>query len=125
MAKHPLCKKLPKIYYVNWFRRGEDGHFLWPGYGDNSRVLKWIFERCDGKAAANETAIGNLPTEDAIDMAGLNVTPEDKQTLLSVDVDGWKATLPQFKDWLDKLNKYGNMPKEIFAQFEALKARLG
>ena len=125
MAKHPLCKKLPKIYYVNWFRRGEDGHFLWPGYGDNSRVLKWIFERCDGKAAAKETAIGNLPTEDAIDMAGLNVTPEDKQTLLSVDVDGWKATLPQFKDWLDKLNKYGNMPKEIFAQFEALKARLG
>ena len=125
MAKHPLMKKLPKIYYVNWFRRGEDGHFLWPGYGDNSRVLKWIFERCDGKAAAKETAIGNLPTEDAIDMAGLEVTPEDKKTLLSVDTEGWKATLPQFKDWLDKLNKYGNMPKEIFDQFEALKARLG
>ncbi|MBR4613661.1 MAG: phosphoenolpyruvate carboxykinase (GTP) [Kiritimatiellae bacterium] len=125
MAKHPLCKKLPKIYYVNWFRRGEDGHFLWPGYGDNSRVLKWIFERCDGKAAANETAIGNLPTEDAIDMSGLNVSAEDKKTLLSVDTEGWKATLPQFKDWLDKLNKYGNMPKEIFAQFEELKKRLG
>ena len=125
MAKHPLCKKLPKIYYVNWFRRGEDGHFLWPGYGDNSRVLKWIFERCDGKAAANETAIGNLPTEDAIDMSGLDVSAEDKKTLLSVDAEGWKATLPQFKDWLDKLNKFGNMPKEIFDQFEALKARLG
>ncbi|MBQ4480653.1 MAG: phosphoenolpyruvate carboxykinase (GTP) [Victivallales bacterium] len=125
MAKHRLCKKLPKIYYVNWFRRGEDGHFLWPGYGDNSRVLKWIFERCDGKAAANETAIGNLPTEDAIDMSGLDVSAEDKKTLLSVDTEGWKATLPQFKDWLDKLNKYGNMPKEIFAQFEELKKRLG
>ncbi len=125
MAKHPLCKKLPKIYYVNWFRRGEDGHFLWPGYGDNSRVLKWIFERCDGKAAANETAIGNLPTEDAIDMSGLNVSDEDRKTLLSVDVEGWKKTMPQFEDWLNKLNKFGNMPKEIFAQFESLKARLG
>ncbi|MBO7741663.1 MAG: phosphoenolpyruvate carboxykinase (GTP), partial [Victivallales bacterium] len=119
---HPEAK-LPKIYYVNWFRRGEDGHFMWPGYGDNSRVLKWIFERCDGKAPAKETPIGNLPTEDAIDMSGLNVTDEDKKPLLNVDVEGWKATMPQFGEWLAKFGSH--LPAELNNQYEALKARLG
>lgn len=118
---------LPKIFYVNWFRKTPEGKWLWPGYGDNSRVLKWIFERCDGVAAANETAIGNLPTEDAIDMTGLNVSPEDKHTLLSVDKEGWKSTLPQFEEWLNKLDKYADhpLPTEIRDQLAELKARLG
>jgi phosphoenolpyruvate carboxykinase (GTP) len=119
---HPEAK-LPKIYYVNWFRRGEDGHFMWPGYGDNSRVLKWIFERCDGKAEAKETPIGFLPTEDAIDMSGLNVSDDDKQALLNVDVEGWKATMPQFGEWLAKFGSH--LPAELTNQYEALKARLG
>ena len=128
IGKHPGAK-LPKIYYVNWFRRGEDGHFLWPGYGDNSRVLKWIFERCDGTADAKETEIGNLPTDDAIDMSGLDVSAEDKKVLLSVDKEGWKSTLPQFEEWLNKLNKYADqghpLPAEIWNQLEELKKRLG
>ncbi len=115
--------KLPKIYYVNWFRRAEDGHFLWPGYGDNSRVLKWIFDRCDGKAAAQETEIGNLPTEDALDFSGLDVSAEDRKTLLSVDKEGWKAAMPQFEA---HLNKFGShLPAKIAEEFEALKKRLG
>ena len=77
------------------------------------------------RSMTQKTAIGYLPTEDSLDLTGLDLPAEDKKTLLSVDTEGWKATLPQFKEWLDKLNKYGNMPKEIFDQFEALKARLG
>ena len=115
--------KLPKIFYVNWFRRGADGHFLWPGYGDNSRVLKWIFERCDGKAAARETEIGFLPEEDALDLTGLDIPAEDRKVLLSVDKEGWKSTMPQFEEWL---NKFGtHLPAAIRAEFEALKKRLG
>ena len=115
--------KLPKIFYVNWFRRGADGHFLWPGYGDNSRVLKWIFERCDGKGAAKETEIGFLPEEGALDLSGLNIPAEDQKILLSVDKEGWKATMPQFEDWL---NKFGtHLPAAIRAEFEGLKKRLG
>ena len=122
IGKHPGAK-LPRIYYVNWFRRGEDGHFLWPGYGDNSRVLKWIFERCDGKAEAKKTEIGYLPTEAALDLSGLDISAEDKATLLSVDKEGWKATLPQFSAWLDKFGE--RLPAEIRKQFDELKARLG
>ncbi len=122
IGKHPGAK-LPRIYYVNWFRRGEDGHFLWPGYGDNSRVLKWIFERCDGKAEAKKTEIGYLPTEAALDLTGLDISAEDKATLLSVDKEGWKATLPQFSAWLDKFGE--RLPAEIRKQFDELKARLG
>ncbi len=122
IGKHPGAK-LPKIYYVNWFRRGEDGHFLWPGYGDNSRVLKWIFQRCDGKADAQKTAIGYLPTEDSLDLTGLDLPAEDKKTLLSVDTEGWKATMPQFEAWLDHFGTH--LPAEVRKQFEDLKARLG
>ena len=115
--------KLPKIFYVNWFRRGADGHFLWPGYGDNSRVLKWIFERCDGKGAAKETEIGFLPEEGALDLSGLDIPAEDQKILLSVDKEGWKSTMPQFEDWL---NKFGtHLPAAIRNEFDALKKRLG
>jgi len=80
--------KLPKIYYVNWFRQDENGKFLWPGYGENSRVLKWIFERCDGKAHAVDTPIGRLPTPADLDTHGLNILAADIAKLLSVDIEG-------------------------------------
>jgi len=89
---------LPKIFFVNWFRRDEDGRFLWPGFGENSRVLKWVFERTNGAADAIDTAIGRLPTEAALDIDGLDVTPHDLHTLLSVDADGWARAIPQIRE---------------------------
>ena len=91
-------ENLPKIFFVNWFRRDEDGRFMWPGYGENSRVLKWIFDRVDGKANATKTAIGYLPSPADIDITGLNVTAADMNALLSIDSEGWKSALPQMRD---------------------------
>ena len=88
---------LPKIFFVNWFRRDEDGRFLWPGYGENSRVLKWVFERVNGSAAAVDTAIGRLPAAGALDLDGLDVSDADMAELLSVDAEGWKAAVPQIE----------------------------
>src|SRR5205085_5221146 len=92
-AQRTERSKLPKIYFVNWFRKNAEGKFLWPGYGDNSRVLEWICERVDGTAKARETQIGNLPTHDALNLAGLNVSPEDIDELIAVDVPGWKKEI--------------------------------
>jgi phosphoenolpyruvate carboxykinase (GTP) len=91
-------ENLPKIFFVNWFRRDEDGRFMWPGYGENSRVLKWIFDRVDGKANATKTAIGYLPSPADIDISGLNVSAADMNALLSIDSEGWKSALPQMRD---------------------------
>jgi len=91
-------ENLPKIFFVNWFRRDEDGRFMWPGYGENSRVLKWIFDRLDGKANATKTAIGYLPSPADIDISGLDVTAADMNALLSLDSEGWKSALPQMRD---------------------------
>lgn len=113
--------KLPKIYYVNWFRKAPDGHWLWPGFGDNSRVLKWIFERCEGKADAVSTPIGNLPTD--IDLAGLKMTAEDKKLLLSCDVDGWKAVIPAIKKHFETFG--AKLPEALKKQLKDLEARLG
>ncbi len=114
--------KLPRIYYVNWFRKAPDGHWLWPGFGDNSRVLKWIFDRCDGKAEARETPIGNLPTVQAIDFSGLDMSEEDKELLLSVDAEGWKAVVPEIKKHYEKFGS--KLPAELVKQLEALEKRL-
>ena len=114
--------KLPRIYYVNWFRKAPDGHWLWPGFGDNSRVLKWIFDRCDGKAEARETPIGNLPTVQAIDFSGLDMSEEDKELLLSVDAEGWKAVVPEIKKHYEKFGS--KLPAELAKQLEALEKRL-
>jgi phosphoenolpyruvate carboxykinase (GTP) len=116
--------KLPKIFYVNWFRKGSDGKFLWPGYGENSRVLAWIFGRCDGTAAAVETAIGFLPPlgEGGIDMAGLEVGAAAMSDLLTVDVDGWREQLPQMREHYARLGD--KLPAELQAQLDALEARL-
>ena len=92
------AKKLPQIFFVNWFRRDDNGRFLWPGYGENSRVLKWVFERITGNAKAEKTAIGYLPTHDALDTTGVNVTSEDLNELLSVDTNGWKEAVPQIRE---------------------------
>jgi phosphoenolpyruvate carboxykinase (GTP) len=86
--------KLPKIFYVNWFRRDDDGRFLWPGFGENSRVLKWICERVDDAGDAVDTPIGYLPTQSGLDTEGLDVNDADLDTLLSVDADGWREVLP-------------------------------
>ena len=80
--------KLPSIYYVNWFRKDENGKFLWPGFGENSRVLKWIFNRCEGKAEAIKTPIGNVPPTDGIDCSGLELSSEQLDHLLKVEIDG-------------------------------------
>lgn len=122
IGKHPGAQ-LPKIFYVNWFRRGEDGHFMWPGYGDNSRVLKWIFERCDGTAKAVDTPIGILPAPGAIDITGLTISDEDQKALFQVDADGWKAVLPQMKQHFAKFGD--KLPKELAEQLKTLETKLG
>ena len=115
--------KLPKIYYVNWFRVDRSGKFLWPGYGENSRVLKWIFERCDGIGKAAETPIGFMPAEDAIERPA-GVTAEDMKVLLDVDVSGWTAELKDIKS--EHYSKFGaKLPKELSNQLDALIKRLG
>jgi phosphoenolpyruvate carboxykinase (GTP) len=98
IGKNTDPANLPKIFFVNWFRRDEDGRFLWPGYGENSRVLKWVFERVGGDADAVETPIGYLPRESDLDTTGLEVAEADLHELLSVDSAGWKAAIPQIRD---------------------------
>ena len=94
----PFCGYNMADYLNHWFRRDDDGRFLWPGYGENSRVLKWVFERVNGQAKAEKTPIGYLPTHDFVDTSGANVTNEDLKELLSVDANGWKATVPQIRE---------------------------
>lgn len=126
IGKMTDADKLPKIFFVNWFRKSEDGRWLWPGFGDNSRVLKWVFERCDGEGQAVETPIGFMPTVDAIDRAGIEneVSEADMKDLLSVDVEGWKKELEMVET--DHYPKFGShLPAELSEQIKALKARLG
>jgi phosphoenolpyruvate carboxykinase (GTP) len=114
--------KLPKIYYVNWFRKNEDGKFMWPGFGENSRVLKWVFERCEGTGDAVETPIGNLPTMDAVDFDGLNVTDNDKATLLRVDEDGWLREIPMIREYYESFGNH--LPQELVKELDDLEKRL-
>ncbi|MFD7031810.1 phosphoenolpyruvate carboxykinase (GTP) [Streptomyces sp. NPDC059917] len=115
--------KLPKIYYVNWFRKNDAGKFVWPGFGENSRVLKWIVERLDGTAEGVETPIGILPTVASLDTDGLDLPAEDLDFLLTVDKEIWRdeaALVPEH------LNTYGDhTPKELWDQYHALVERLG
>ncbi|MGH3497934.1 MAG: phosphoenolpyruvate carboxykinase (GTP) [Nocardioidaceae bacterium] len=115
--------KLPRIYYVNWFRRDEAGDFLWPGFGENSRVLKWAIERIAGTADAVETAIGRVPTPDSLDTDGLDMTPEQLAAALTVDPEEWKAELPQINEWFEKFGD--KLPTVLWTEFDGLKARLG
>ena len=114
--------KMPKIYYVNWFRKNDGGKFMWPGFGENSRVLKWVFERCNGTADAIETAIGNMPTLDGIDFTGLDVSEEDKANLLRVDTDGWLSELEGIEEYYATFGDH--LPAELTKQVNALRDRL-
>jgi phosphoenolpyruvate carboxykinase (GTP) len=115
--------KMPKIFYVNWFRKNKDGKFMWPGYAENSRVLKWIFERCEGTAKAVDTPIGKIPAEGAIDVKGVKVDPGDMKEMTSVDNEGWKAVLPLIKKHFAIFG--AKLPKALSEELAALEKRLG
>ena len=114
--------KLPKIFYVNWFRKDADGRFLWPGFGENSRVLAWIFGRVDGSAAAVDTPIGRLPAGDALDLSGLDLPADDVAELLKVDVEGWRKELPAVGDFYGEFGD--RVPAVLRAQLDDLERRL-
>jgi len=116
------ASKLPKIFYVNWFRKDKDGKWLWPGFGENSRVLKWIFERTSGKGKAVKTPIGYMPTVDAIDRNGLNVSDADMEELLKINKDEWLKEVASIKEYYAKFGD--KLPKELANQLEALEKRL-
>jgi len=113
---------LPRIYMVNWFRKSEGGDFLWPGFGDNGRVLQWIFERCEGDAKAVETPIGNLPTPGGLDTRGLDIDAEDMAELLRVDVAGWLDELPGIRDYYAEFGDH--VPTGLHEELAALEERL-
>jgi phosphoenolpyruvate carboxykinase (GTP) len=115
--------KLPKIYYVNWFRKNADGKFVWPGFGENSRVLKWIVERLEGTAEGVETPIGILPTQDALDLDGLSIDQADLDLLLSVDRDIWKQEAALIPEHLELFGEH--TPKALWDEYEKLTQRLG
>ncbi|WP_067508440.1 phosphoenolpyruvate carboxykinase (GTP) [Actinoplanes sp. TFC3] len=115
-------QKLPRIFYVNWFRRDDDGRFLWPGFGENSRVLKWIAGRLDGSGEAVETPIGQVPAPGALDLTGLELDPADVEAVLRVDPEEWRAELPQVEQWFARFGD--KLPAVLWSELDALKARL-
>jgi phosphoenolpyruvate carboxykinase (GTP) len=123
IGKKTAADKLPKIFYVNWFRKSDDGKWLWPGYGENSRVLKWIFERTEDKGMAVKTPIGYLPTPDAIDTKGISISSSEMAELLKVDVREWKKELEGIKDHYQKFGS--RLPSALNDELAALEKRLG
>jgi len=122
VGKKSKAGKLPRIFYVNWFRKTSDGKWLWPGYGENSRVLKWIFERTEGSDKAVKTAIGFVPAIDGIDMAGLTISRENIVELLKVDTDEWRNEITTIKE---HYKKFGDrLPKELWDELAELETRL-
>ncbi|GGK31112.1 phosphoenolpyruvate carboxykinase [GTP] [Pilimelia terevasa] len=114
---------LPRVFYVNWFRRGDEGQFLWPGFGENSRVLKWVVERLEGRGGAVETPVGYVPSAADLDLSGLDVAPADIEAALRIDAEEWKAEIPQITEWFEKFGD--KLPAVLWAELDALKARLG
>jgi phosphoenolpyruvate carboxykinase (GTP) len=114
--------ELPKVFYVNWFRKDEDGNFLWPGFGENSRVLAYVFRRCNGEGETVETPIGLVPARGELDTSGLDLSDDDVQALLTVDEDKLKAEIEQVKEHLAKFGD--DLPSEVSAQLEKLESRL-
>jgi phosphoenolpyruvate carboxykinase (GTP) len=122
LGKNSDESKLPKIFFVNWFRRGDDGRFLWPGFGENSRVLKWIIERVEGKASGQSTPIGTVPSAEDLDLDGLDGDPADVAEALAVNPDEWREELPQIEEWFEFVGE--KLPTGIKDEFDALKHRL-
>ena len=122
MGRSTDASKLPKIFYVNWFRKDADGGWLWPGFGENSRVLKWIVERVSGKGEAVETPIGYLPASDAIDTAGLDVTAEQMEELLNVNVKEWLNEIDSIREHYARFEE--TLPEALSDELAALEARL-
>lgn len=123
MGKTSLKEKLPKFYYVNWFRKGANGEWLWPGFGENSRVLKWIFERSEGKASADKTPIGNLPKQGELDCSGLSISQKTLEELFHIDKEGWKAESEKMKIYFQQFSE--KLPKELLEELSMLNTRLG
>src|SRR5450631_916762 len=123
IGKSADAAKLPRIYYVNWFRRDGDGRFLWPGFGENCRVLKWVVERIEGRATAHETPIGYVPTTESLDIDGLDMTPDQIRAALHVSTQEWAAEIPQIQEWFDKFGD--TLPATLLTELDGLKARLG
>jgi phosphoenolpyruvate carboxykinase (GTP) len=122
MGRQGDPEKLPRIFYVNWFRKDEEGKFLWPGYGENSRVLEWVFERCDGGGDAIDSPIGILPGTGAIPAQGLEVSDGDMEELLRVDIEGWRQELPSIQEHFDTLGE--RVPAELLDELAELEKRL-
>ena len=118
-----LGDKAPKIFKVNWFRVDEDGHFIWPGFGDNMRVLLWILDRVAGKVDAKETAIGYVPNADDINIEGLDLSKDTLKGLLEVDVPSWKQDIGNIKEFYDLVGE--RVPAELREELDALEKRLG
>jgi phosphoenolpyruvate carboxykinase (GTP) len=119
------ASKLPKLFYVNWFRKGDDGKFIWPGYGENSRVLEWVFKRCASSDSSDavSTPIGLVPAAGAISTDGLGLSDTDLDRLLEIDVEGWRNDLGSIRDYYDSLGE--KMPAELLDQLGQLEKRLG
>ena len=116
------ASKLPKLFWVNWFRKDDDGHFMWPGFGDNSRVLKWVMERVDGQGDSVETAIGRVPTLDAIDRDGLDLDDDTMAKILAVDPEAWRAEVPQIAAHFEFIGS--QLPAELRDELNQLEKRL-
>jgi phosphoenolpyruvate carboxykinase (GTP) len=108
---------------VNWFRKDEAGKFVWPGFSENSRVLKWVIDRIEGQADAVETPIGRVPTADALDVSGLDLTADELAIALKVDAEEWKAEIPLIEEWFAKLGE--KVPTTLKVELDNLRARLG
>jgi len=122
IGKSTDASKLPRLFYVNWFRKGEDGRFLWPGYGENSRVLAWVVERTVGRGEAVETPIGYVPAPGAIDTEGLEISEADMEELLRVDAEEWRAEMPLIAEHYARFGD--RLPAELAAELDALDHRL-
>jgi len=114
--------KLPKIFYVNWFRKDADGRWLWPGFGDNSRVLEWVFERCSNQAEADETPIGLVPAAGALDTEGMRLAPQDLAALLKVDPEDWRREVPLIEEHYAQFGD--KLPAALRDELAALEKRL-
>ena len=123
LGKGADAGKLPQIFYVNWFRRDADGGFLWPGFGENSRVLKWVVERLEGSVGTVETPIGLVPNEGTLDIDGLDMTPDQVQAALAFDPEEWKAEIPLIEEWFDTIGD--TVPTSLRDELDSLKLRLG